>query len=71
MGDRLALRAFCAPKKDDNFDDKVGCLKEEKGARGDRDQRVAVGGAERNQRSLKSTLKVEFGWKHFCSGKYM
>jgi len=73
MGDRLALRAFCAPKKDDNFDDKVERLKEALNGRGKRqgDQSVAVGGAGRNKRSLKPTHKVEFGWKHFCSGKYM
>ena len=73
MGDRLALRAFCAPKKDDNFDDKLEYLKEALNGRGKRrgDQSVAVGGAGRNKRSLKPTLKVEFGWKHFFSGKYM
>lgn len=73
MGDRLALRAFCAPKKDDNFDDKVERLNERLNGRGKQqgDQTEAVGGAGRNKRSLKSTLKVEFGQKHFSSGKYM
>ena len=73
MGDRFALRAFCALKKDDNFDDKVGRLKEALNGRGKRqgDQSVAVGVTGKSKRSLKPTLKVEFGWKHFSSGKYM
>ena len=73
MGDRPALRAFCAPKKDDNFADKEERLKEALNGTGKRqeDQSVAVGGTGINKRSLKPTLKVEFGWKHFISGKYM
>lgn len=73
MGDRLALRAFCTPKKDDNFDDKVERLKEALNGRGKRqgDHSVAGSVTGRNKRSLKPTLKVEFGWKHFISGKYM
>ena len=73
MGDCFALRAFCAPKKDDNFDNKLERLKEALNGRGKRqgDQSVAVGVTGRNKRSLKPTLKVEFGWKHFSSGKYM
>lgn len=71
MGDCLAPRAFCAPKKDDNFDDKVERLKEalNGGGKQQGNQTVAVGGAGRNKRSLKPTLKVEFGQKHFR--KYM
>ena len=44
MGDCLALRAFCAAKKDDNFDDKVERLKEALHCRGkgQGDQSVAL-----------------------------
>ena len=73
MGDRLALRAFCAPKKDDNFDDKVEHLKEAMNGRGKRqgDQNAAVGGAGGSKRTQKPTLRVEFGWKHCTSGKFI
>lgn len=66
LGDRLALRAFCAPKRDD-FDEKVERLKEALNSRGKR--QGEPGGAERKKKSLKPTLKVEFGWKHFTGGK--
>lgn len=68
LGDRLALRAFCAPKKDD-LDEKVERLKEALNSRGKR--QGEPGGAERKKKSLKPTLKVEFGWKHFTGGKFI
>ena len=68
LGDRLALRAFGAPTRDD-LDEKVERLKEALNSRGKRQGEPS--GAERKKKSLKPTLKVEFGWKHFTGGKFI
>ena len=71
LGDRLALRAFCARSGDDSLNEKVERLKEALSNRGKRqgDPSVAVGGSGGSKRSLKPTLKIKFGWKHFTDGK--
>ena len=73
MGDRLALIAFCTQSP--NLDDKIERLKEALNSRGKRsgDQSAATvnGTVCRSKRVSKSTLKVEFGWKHLINGKYV
>lgn len=68
LGDRLALRAFCAPKRHDR-DEKVERLKDALNSRGQR--QGEPGGAERKKKYSKPTLKVEFGWNHFTGGKFI
>ena len=67
LGDRLDLKAFCAPKWDD-LDENVERLKEALNSRGKRQREPS--GAEM-KKFLKPTLKVEFGWKHSTCGKIM
>ena len=68
LGDRLALRTFCAPKRDD-LDENVERLKEALSSRGKRKREPGV--QKGKKKSLKPTLKVEFGWKQFTGGKFI
>lgn len=56
------------PQKGMIFDEKVECVKEALNNRGK--WQGEPGGAER-KKTLKPTLKVEFGWKHFTGGKFI
>ena len=67
LGDCLALRAFCALKRDD-FDKKVEHLKE---ALNSRESGKGSRVAQKEKKSLKPTLKVEFAWKQFTGGKFI